>query len=338
MGFFDWIFGGRDLAAGNAGLMRAVDRVLHGIDPRLKLLRGARDRLAPAVQDALAFARETIGQMPPSVALTPENWAHDPLLRATFARPDDIDEALAASREVRHFIDSGALSGGDTLFGVLAATRVERSVLGSALDGGGMLRRDVLRKTVSFGDFRVAGLAPAEAATRRALEDFVLEQLALAAMREIADNRKQVEHLESYRQLLLTRLRLMEQSGAGLDPLFARADGDAPDLARLRRELALNAEQLAATRAGGAGLEGALERVLAALRNAEAIIRPQRLSLNLDAMNIVVPPQAAGAPIELLEFSTVDPERPRRVAFLVSFPRGAVHERHVDLDALRRSL
>ena len=201
-----------------------------------------------------------------------------------------------------------------------------------------MLRRDVLRKTVSFGDFRVAGLAPAEAATRRALEDFVLEQLALAAMREIADNRKQVEHLESYRQLLLTRLRLMEQSGAGLDPLFARADGDAPDLARLRRELALNAEQLAATRAGGAGLEGALERVLAALRNAEAIIRPQRLSLNLDAMNIVVPPQAAGAPIELLEFSTVDPERPRRVAFLVSFPRGAVHERHVDLDALRRSL
>lgn len=338
MGFFDWVFGGRDLATGDEGLMRAVDRVLHGIDPRLKLLRDARTRLAPAVQEALDFARETIARMPESVALTPENWARDPLLRATFARPGDIEATLAASQEVHDFIETEAGLGDETFFGVLAATRVERKVFGAALDGG-ILRHDVLQKTVSFSDFRIAALARAETATRRALEDFVLEQLALAAMGEIAEQRKQAEHLESYRQLLLARLRLMEQSGAGLDALFAREESERPDLVRLRRELALNAEQLAAIRASGRGLEGMLERLIEALHNAEAIIQPQRLALNLDAMNIVVPRQAAtSAPVELLEFSTINPEHPRRVAFLVSFPRTIVHERHVDLEALRRMI
>lgn len=339
MGFFDWIFSGNnDRGAGNKRLITALDRVLQGIDPRLKYLSGARERLAPAVRHALGFARETIGQMPPSLPLSPEHWAQSPLLRAMFTRPADIATTISGSQRLRHFIDSGEALGIETLFGVVAATRVEKTVLGAAMEGD-MLRQDVVQTSVSFGDFRLAGFSRAEAETRRGLEDFVLEQLGLAAMAEIASDRKRAEDLESYRQLLLTRLRLMEQSRASMDTLFDSDDQEASDLGRLRKELALNAEQLAAAKIGGQGLEAALDRVIEALHNAEAIIQPQRISLCLNAMNILVDPaKEPCTPIELLEFSTIHPDRPRRVGFLVSFPRSAVVERHVDLDALLRSI
>ena len=337
MGFFDWIFSG-NATGRDAHLLSAADRVLQGIDPRLKYLSGARERLAPAVREALAFAHETIGQLPPSLPLSPEHWSATPLLRAMFARPSDISETISRSDGLRRYMESSAAPAGDTLFGVLGATRVQRRVLGAALEGD-MLRQDVALTSVSFGDFRLAGFAPSEAATRRGLEDFVLEQLALAAMKEVAADRKRAEDLESYRQLLLTRLRLMEQSGAGLDTLFEGVQDEPEGLVRLRKELAINAEQLAAVRTGGEGLEAALERVIDALRNAEAIIQPTQLSLCLEPMNFLVDPaEVRCTPIELLEFSTVNPDRPRRVGFLVSFPRAAVVARHVDLDALLRSI
>ena len=338
MGFFDWMF-----AAGgqcdDPQLLSAVDRVLQGVDPRLKFVDGARERLRPAVQQALSFAREAVGALPPSLVLAPDNWGRVPLLRTMFARPTDIEMMISRSQDLKEFLASADSEGVETLFGVVAATRTERTVLGVSMEGE-MLRQDVVQKTLGFSDFRLAGFAVSEAVTRRRLEDFVLEQLALAALREIANDRRRSEQLELHRQLMLTRLRLVEQSGANLGGLYQHGDGKAPDVGRLRSELALNAEELAACLAD-ASLEGSFERVINALSNAETIIRPKHVSFCVDAMNIIANDSGARAdaqPIDLCEFSTANPDRPRRVAVLVRFPRSAIVDHRVDLDALLRSI
>ncbi len=337
MGFLDWIFNS-GARGGDERLLSAVDRVLEGVDPRLKYIGGARTRLVPAVGQALQFARETIAAIPPPVALLPEQWSATPLLRAVFARPADMVDLLAGSDEVRRFLDDTATPAGAALHAVVAATRVERTVLGAGLDGD-TLRQDVLRRTVSFGDFSVAAVSASEAATRRRIEDFVLEQLVLATLEEIAAERRHSEELVKYRHLLLTRLNLMTRSGANLDALYGTSGVSADDLDRLRSELAANEAELQAAR-HAVGLENALDHLVEALRHAEDVIRPKRLTFRVDAMNALVDDadDPSAQTVELLEFSTAVPERPRRVAFLASFAPQAVPRRHMDLDAALRFL
>lgn len=338
MGFFDWLLGGNDDAGGDERVRLAVEQVIAGIDPRLKGISGSRELLGPAVAHALAFAHEAVGHIPSGVLLTPENWGQSSLLQAFFTRPADISEALSASQDLRDFVMLPAASGIDVLYGVVAATCVERNILGHAMEGG-MLRQDVVQKTISFSDMRIAGFAANEEGIREKIEDFVLEQLVLAALRDVAYNRQRSEQLAAYRQLLQMRLRLLEQGGTVLNPVLSGERQEATDVARLRSQLAANEAELNAVRQDGVGFESQLNAVVEALRNAEAIIRPKLLDFRLNAMNIIVGEEVAdAADIRLVEFSTANPERPRRVGFLVHFPRTAFVEKAVDFDALLRSI
>ncbi len=337
MGFFDWLFNGKSATQGNERLLAAVERVIEGTDPRLKAMSGARERLSPAVEHALDFAHTAVSHIPAGIELTPENWGRTPLLHAFFTRPGDVGEALSASQDLRDFMKSPAASGMETLHCVVAATRVERTVLGHAMEGE-MLRQDVAQRTVSFSDMRIAGFTATEDVLRAGMEDFVLEQLVLAALRDVAENRQRSDQLEAYRQLLQTRLRLLEQGGS-VDSMLATAPREATDVAKLRNQLAANEAELNEIRPAGVGLDAYLDPVIEALHNAEAIIQPKLLDMRLNAMNIVVGPEVPDASdIQLVEFSTANPERPRRVGFLASFPRSAFVEKPVDFDALLRSI
>ncbi len=337
MGLLDWLFGKREFCAGDERLRAAVDRVIEGTDPRLKAIGSARERLSPAVAHALAYAHEAVGRIPPGIELTPESWSQTPLLRAFFTRPADVAAALARSQDVRDFINSPAAAGMTMLHGVVAATRVERTVLGHAVEDG-MLRQDVAQKTVSFTDLRISGFRQGEVEIRERLEEFVLEQTVLAALRDVAINRERSDQLGLYRQLLLTRLRLLEQGASGIDSLLDGAPEEAPDIARLKSELAANEAELNELRPAN-GIDAYLDALVDALHGAEAIIQPKLISMRLNAMNIVVgESEPNSAEIRLVEFSTMNPERPRRVGFLAHFPPGAYVETPVDLDALLRTI
>ncbi|MFA7291430.1 MAG: hypothetical protein WC023_04185 [Rhodocyclaceae bacterium] len=338
MGFFDKLFGRQESSAADARLQGAVDKVIAGTDPRLKAISGARERLLPAVEHALVYTQGAVERLPPSIELTAEKWAHDALLRAFFTRPATITDTVSGSQDLRNFLQTDDAQAVGTLYGVLAATRVERTVLGSAMEGE-ILRQGVAQKTVSFNDFRISGFARTESGIRNALEDFVLEQLVMAALRDIASNKQRSDQLRAYRQLLQTRLRLLEQGGSGLDAMLASAPHENADPAHLRSQLAANEAELNELKPAGVGLASYLDPIIEALHNAEAIIQPKRVSLRLNAMNIIVGPNVEdAAEIELAEFSTANPERPRRVGFLVHIPRDSIITRTVDFDALLRAI
>ena len=131
----------------------------------------------------------------------------------------------------------------------------------------------------------------------------------------------------------------MEKGGGGIDAALDAGMNRGVDIAELRAELADNEAELAKLREGPTGLHGILELLVASLQEAEPILQPQTLSLRLDAMNILVGAKAPEASdIELFEFSTVFKNRPRRVAFLASFPRSIIVERRMDIGAALRSL
>ena len=155
---------------------------------------------------------------------------------------------------------------------------------------------------------------------------------------ELATLTAQGDRLAFAQRLLSGRLALMEKSRAGLDALEC-GSWKGRDIERLRDSLAANAAELAAHHSAGSGLDATLEGVIRTLEAADAVIHAEKLSLSLDAMNIVVPPGSPDAAIvPLLEFSTATPGSSRRVAFLASVPRHAVAERKLDLAAGMRLL
>lgn len=338
MGFLDWLFGHHQEHAGDDRLRAIVDKVIEATDPRLKAVSHARERLLPAVEHALDFAHALAAGVPESLELTPDNWVKVPLLKAMFVRPTDIAETLATSSDLRDFLAAEQSQGLERIHCVFAATCTERTVLGMAMDGD-MLRQDVAQKTVGFGDFRLVGFSPSDAALRERVEEIVLEGLVLAALKAIAENRQHADQLTIYRQLLLTRLRLMEQSCVGMNSMLADGARENRDIDQLRRELAANEAALSSLKAESGGFDSVLDHVSEVLHNAETVIDPHRVFLHLNAMNIIVDAGAADAStIELLEIATLNPQRPRRVAFFATFPRGQVVERHLDFDAMLRSL
>lgn len=338
MGFFDWLFGSKQCCAGDARLAAAVEQVIEGTDPRIKIIADARERLAPAVAEALGHARRLVDGLPPCIEMTPDAWRASPMLRTMFARPADLADTLSNSPDLREFLGSAQARGLARIHCVVAATRAERTVFGAAMEGD-ILRQDIAQKTVGFSNFRLLGFSPTEELLRARIEDIALETLVLVALRDIAERKQHGEQLETYRQLLLTRLRVIEQSGAGLDAMRESHSRAAGELERLRCELAANEAELTALKIGGSGIDATLEQLVQALHDAESVIGAQHLSFRLDAMNIVVGAAVADAStIELIEFSTANPDRPRRVAFLASFPRDSVVVRRVDYDAIRLGL
>ncbi len=339
MGFFDRLFGSRTGVTQDARLDEAIERVIEGTDPRLRALGETRERLAPVVSHALEFARGVAARLPAGIDMSPAAWDGTPVLRAMFARPADIARVLSDSEDLREFLASPDALGLETIHCVVASTRLERTVLGAALEGD-MLRQDVVQKTVSFGDFRLVGFSPTEDALRTRIGEFVFEGLVIAALGAMVEGRHlQGEQLEARRRLLRARLQLMEKGGAGLDATLDAGAAPHADIAQLRAELAGNEAELASLKEGPTGLHGVLELLVAALHEVEDILRPRTVSLRLNAMNVLAgQDDAEASTIELFECSTVFKNRPRRVAFLAAFPRGLVAERRMDIDAALRSL
>jgi hypothetical protein len=336
MGLFDWLFGHKDSGEGDERLRLAIDRVIEGTDPRLKAISDVRERLAPAVSHALEFTHQLVASLPPCIEMIPETWSQSPILRAMFVRPADIARTLSSNQELRSFLDSAQAQEVERIHCVVAATRTERTVLGSAMEGE-MLRQDVAQKTVGFGDFRLVGFSKNEELLNTRIEEVVLEGLVMAALRAISGNRQRNEQLGLYRQLLLTRLRLLEQSGAGLNEVLVRDTHEGRDIDRLRRDLAANEAELMSLKSDG--FDAVLNPIIEALHKAEDVVKADRVVLHLNSMNIVVESEAADASeIELLEFSTANPARPRRVAFLATFPKNSVVAQRFDLDAALRMI
>lgn len=338
MGLLDWLFGTpRGACAGDARRDEALAQLIDAVDPRLRLVGTARERLCPAVATALDYADGVAASLAPCVDTRPAAWAASPVLRAFFVRPADVAETLATSQDLQDFLASPVAIDVAQVYCVIAATRSEQTVLGPALDGD-ILRQDVQQTAVSFRHFRLFAFSASDGAMRRRVADIVLEGLVLAALRRVAERQQEGERLAFAQRLLAGRLQLIEQSRAGLDALEPDS-WRGRDIDSLRARLAANSAELHALEAAGNGLEATVDTVVQTLADAATLIRAEPLCLHLDAMNIVVPPEHAGArAVPLLEFSTATPGTSRRVAFCATFPRSAVAERRMDWDAGMRML
>ena len=318
MGWIRLFGGGKANGEADKALQGDIDRVAASVHPKVLLIPGYRKRLRHCVGVSAAHVDSLVASLGSGVDLSQAGWRNDAAVRALFARPDDLQQLLSRSEEVRKLFDQQPeLAQVCVLVG---ATAVSKRVLGTALQGE-VVQYEVPQTAVSFTDHRAPLARPTEALLREELRLRLLDYLGQQAIKRLITVRTRSEELRQQRAMLGARLRLLQSKGTAADALLS---SDAPDpdaLSQAEAALAENRHELEAAQSSVATLDRMMELVKDVLNHPERSLQVKPTTLRLNRMNVVVEPGSSEScdEISLLEADFAD--RPRRVAILGNFPR-----------------
>ncbi len=301
-------------------MLRGIERVVDGTDPRLRAVSHYRRKLWEPVEHAIDYVVNFVNALPPAIAADRQGYLADPRLRALFASPESLREILSFSDGTRNYLKQAPTPLPADLYAGLGAARVEKTVLGIDLDGD-ILRRDVPQTVVNFCDHRVVFLTDNEQDTRRELMRRAADYLIETALGRLTASRVQKTQLEQQqRKLLQQKAGLLKKAQVGFESLAESATAEPVDLPALERQLQDLETELSQLRADSATLDKHLAKVAATLSEPEKYLRLESIALTLDHMNTKVPadsPRVANA----MTFQEIVLGKDRRVAALfVRFP------------------
>jgi hypothetical protein len=269
-------------------MLRGIERVVDGTDPRLRAVSHYRRKLWGPVEHAIDFVVNFVNALPPVITADRQGYMTDPRLRALFASPESLREILSFSDGVRSYLKQAPSPLPAELYAGLGAVRIEKNVLGIDLDGE-ILRRDVPQTVVNFTDHRLVFLTDNEQDTRRELMRRGCDYLIETALRCLMTSRVQKTQLEQQqRKLLQDKANLLKKAQVGLESLAGSAIKESVDLNALEQQLHELETELSQLRADSATLDKHLAKVAAVLSEPEKYLQLESIPLTLDHANIKV--------------------------------------------------
>jgi hypothetical protein len=309
--------GGMDAAK----LRAAVERVVDGVDPRLRAVSGYQRTLRRPVEHALHYLAECVKVLPPAIAFDHSRSSLDPRLGALFVDPDHLLEILSINLDVRDYLRRGSGPPPAELFVALRMERTERTVLGmSVVDDH--LMRDIPQTTVSFHNYRVAFPAAAESETRRQVLERAFDYLIEVTRHRLASKRARIQQLEQQqRQLLQDQPGASGAARPGWNFWWRTASlAGVPQDGAEGHKLREIEREIGGLRTDSATFSEQLALVVGMLREPAAHLRIDRVTLTLDHLNVKV---SADSPnhADTLTFSemVIGPDR-RIIMELIRFP------------------
>jgi len=279
----------------------AVEAIVDVVDPRIRSDRNYRKKLEPGVRATIEQLRAIGQQLPAPIALSPEHWKDEALVKCCFARPDDVRDLLGRSRELYRFFDANP--GCDEAHALLALRRDERTVLAPALVGG-ELRQDVQQVTVSFGQRRLIAPAADALGCRREVGGAILRRMAALALQGMIGKERRVKDLEERKGILATRLRMLQLRRDGVQrALEDEAEDPAAEIAQLESALQTTVDEFVAAKASLATLEGIIDNVRRIFEAPQKVVGLETIALRLSGTGIRVDPgtDEAGTDLKLQE-------------------------------------
>jgi hypothetical protein len=185
-----------------AGLQRIAELV----DKALAVTPGFTAQLDGPVAHAREFCARLVDTLPLPVMIGRQSFASDPLVHALFATADDIGAMLAACTPVRAYLDGPRSWREDCFIALMAARRVDKKVLGVALQGE-IIRTDVAQVLLQFSNQTVILPAENPASARDAFLEAAFDSLLLTFARHLARVREDYGALRTEREMERARCR-----------------------------------------------------------------------------------------------------------------------------------
>ena len=265
----------------------AVEHVVDGTEPRLRLVPRYRKKLHQVAAISLDYVNDLVEKIPGTLDVNPAAFVRDPQVNAFFATPEDLRCVFSRSPELQAFFDDINHSDLDQGYALLCTTEHEKILLGTEL-AGDMLRRDAMQTAVYFSAHKVMSPAASETDVRRGLKQCIFDALITHALRHIANLKSQRRGLEDQRRMLLTRLRARQAQGNGLTKLLATAYPENAPGEDIERQLAETEKKLGKMPVSLDVLGSYLDEIKKILAEPECFIRLRWMSFNLTGMGIKV--------------------------------------------------
>ena len=298
----------------------ATERIVDATDPRLRMIPNYRKRLSSGVQRSVAHVQGLVGGLPEPVEISRRSFSTDPRLRAFFASPARMQEAIGSAPSLVEFLANCKGPYPEYIFGLLAPEMRERKALGMELQGD-QVRRDVLQEVVDFSDHRFLGAAGSEEDARHEMMKRAFDHLAELALRRIVDVEEKRSDLETKKGLLQRKLDAMRGGGWGLETMPSKDGGDHLDYRSLGEQISEVEDELMKLPCNQASLENRFDCINAILEKPEEWLSLTPLDLLVDVMSLKVKDAAdtASKPLELTKFRALNGGT--RVALFGYFPR-----------------
>lgn len=268
-------------------LAEAVEHVIEGTEPRLRLVPAYRRKLLPALQKALTHIDETVDRFPGPLELSRRAYIEAPEVKAFFATPDELDEVLRHSGEISSLLHTPHETPVQEAWALLCTEKEEKHVLGLELAGNDV-RREVAQTAVNFHDHKILAPATTEEEVRCGIKKCIFDGLITYALQHIVGLKSQRRELEDQRRILHARLRARQAAGNGLTSLIASASSPAQPIEEIESHLRSTEDRLRQLPANEHVLETYLEEIQRIFNRPEDFIQMNVSCFRLNHMGIKV--------------------------------------------------
>ena len=273
----------RELQVANA---KAIESVVVGTDPRLRMVSGYQKKLAPGVTRALTHAEAVAQQLPGPIEVSRKTFGADPRVRALFVSVDHLRETFAHSHVLRSFLTQPRHQGSGTCYALLAVDKSEKQTFGTELDTE-LVQKEVMQTVVNFSAHRFVAPAPDIHTLRSELVEQAFEHLVGCALRRIVSLRARSQELTERRLLLESKLRERLTRKRGLqETLFEVPTLDGTVTMEIRHHLADTDEELKAASVSLGTLNDYLGQIQDVLSHPENHLRLHPLTVRLDRSGV----------------------------------------------------
>ena len=266
-------------------IVAAIENVVDGTDPRLRLIGSYQRKLRKAVTRALAYTHRLVETIPPPVKMGKKTFAKDPHVYAFFASTERLQEVFSHSIPLKKFFQRPENAALNECYALLAMEKQEKRIYGVELDGE-IVKRDVPQIAINFSDHRLIASGATEVATRQELRERAFNYLVECALENILSLQSRKEELESQRSLLKVKLKMLQAEQRGLEALAGQGVTEESTMAVTEQKLVDIERELRESVADLRTLDGYLRRVNHVLHHPEDYLRLRLITLRLNRMGI----------------------------------------------------
>jgi len=306
-------------------LNEAIDRVVDGIEPKMRYFPGYKKILNKGVSTSLAYISDLVETIPEAILISNKTFTKDPKVNAYFATLEDIRDIFGGSDELRSFFAAAENVNQQEAYALLCMNKSEKTVLGMDLKKD-MILREVMQTALNLSEHKILSPATSEIEVRKGIKLCIFDGLITHSLQKIIELKEQKKGLEIQRSILKSRLKTRQSQGGGLSKLLSGAS-EATLSIDIEQQISDTDKKLQKLPASWEAPEYYLEVIKNILIQPENFIRIKVDTFNINKMGIVSSDNASEQ-VNSIQFTEIIIANVlKRVVAIVRYPRSEMQPR-----------
>lgn len=200
----------------------AIERVVDGIEPKMRYFPGYKKILKNSVSTSLTYINNLVDTIPGPLIINKNTFSTDPHVKCYFSTVDNIQSIFSNSLELREHFDTVENANQNEAYALLCMEEIEKTIVGMELNND-IIQREVIQTTLVFSDHKILSPATNEDDVRSGIKQCIFDGLITHALQKIIELKQKINDQDIKRSKLNSRLKTRQSQGGGLSNLLASA-------------------------------------------------------------------------------------------------------------------